>query len=113
LKIHVLYFKGCPNHEPTVQRVKDVAARLGVAAGVDEIEVTPDDDPAALRFLGSPTVLINGRDIDPTQREGVVYGFGCRTFGGAGLPPVEMIETAIREASGDGGKKTRIVGRLR
>jgi copper chaperone CopZ len=100
MKIDVLYFRGCPNHEPTVQRVRDVVDRLGVEAEIDEIEVSREDDPAALRFLGSPTVLVDGVDIDPAQREGVIYGFGCRTYGGAGAPSEAMVEAAIREAAG-------------
>jgi len=104
MKIEVLYFEGCPNHKPTVERDKQVINQFGVAAEVRQVELTQDDDPAALRFIGSPTVLIDGRDIDLSQRAGASYGFGCRTFGGAGVPPVEMIEQAVREASdhGDG-----------
>lgn len=103
MKIDVLYFKGCPNHKPTVQRVKEVLGRLGIGAEVNEVEVTQGDDPVALKFIGSPTMLIDGQDIDPAQRHGVNYGFGCRTFGGAGMPSIEVIERAVQEAaSGDG-----------
>ena len=103
MKIDVLYFQGCPNHEPTVQRVRRVISRLGVTADVREVELTQEDDPVAMKFIGSPTVLIDGQDIDPTQRVNASYGFGCRTFGCAGVPPVEMIEQAVREASDYGG----------
>lgn len=98
MKIELLYFTGCPNHEPTAARVRQVVERLGVEADIDEVEVTAEDDPAALKFLGSPTVLINGRDLDPAQRDGVRYGFSCRMFAGQGLPSETMIEQAIREA---------------
>lgn len=101
MKIDVLYFDGCPNHTPTVQRVKQVLSRLGIGAEVNEVEVTQEDDSVALKFVGSPTVLIDGRDIDPTQRSGANYGFGCRTFGGAGMPSIEMVEQAVQEAAGD------------
>lgn len=81
-----------------MERVQQVIDRLGVNAKVREVKLTQDNDPAAMKFLGSPTVLIDGRDIDPAQREGASYGFGCRTFDGAGMPPMEMIEHAVREA---------------
>lgn len=103
MKIDVLYFQGCPNHKPTVERVRQVIDRLGVTAEIREVELTQDSDPAAMKFLGSPTILIDGLDIDPAQREGDSYGFGCRTFGGAGMPAVEMIERAVSEASDPGG----------
>ncbi len=98
MKIDVLYFEGCPNHKPTVRRVRETLGRLGIEAEVNEVEVTAEDDAAALKFIGSPTVLIDGQDIAPAQRQKAGYGFGCRTFGGAGLPSAEMMENAIRTA---------------
>jgi len=99
MKIEVLYFTGCPNHEPTAMRVRQVARRLDIDVPIDQIEVTDHDNPAAMKFVGSPTVLVNGQDIDPTQREGGSYGFGCRTFAGEGVPSEAMIESALREAA--------------
>lgn len=99
MKIEVLYFEGCPNHPPAVERVRQVVDRLGINASVHEVEVTPNDDPAALKFLGSPTVLVNGRDIDPMCRDNVVYGFSCRTFSGQGVPAETLIEQAIQEGT--------------
>lgn len=100
MKIEVLYFGGCPNHEPTVKRVRQVAQRLGFDVRIEEVEVTERDDAAALKFAGSPTVLINGQDINPALRGGGSYGYGCRTYSGGGVPPEALIEAAIRSASG-------------
>ena len=63
--VEVLFFDGCPNHEPTVQLVRDVVAALGVAAELREVTVESAEDAEALRFLGSPSVRVNGRDIEP------------------------------------------------
>ena len=112
MRIAVLYFDGCPNHEPTVQRVREVLNHTQIVAPINEVEVTPDDDPAALKFLGSPTVLVDGVDIDPTQREGVTYGFGCRTFGGEGVPSVKMIEQALFADATKAGHPRGIAGWL-
>ena len=38
-------------------------------------------------------------DLDPAQREGVTFGFGCRTFGVEGVPSTEMIEHAIHASA--------------
>jgi hypothetical protein len=95
VQVRVLYFKGCPNHPSTVERVRSIADRLGVELNLNEIEVTPDDDPGRFGFRGSPTVQINGLDIDPSQRDQDNCGFGCRTYGGAGVPGEAMIETAL------------------
>lgn len=111
MKIQVLYFTGCPNHEPTVTRIHQVVQRLGINVPIEQVEVTDQDDPAKIKFVGSPTVLINGQDIDPAQRDGGSYGFGCRTFAGEGVPPEAMIEAAIREFAIDrihnGARPTR------
>lgn len=95
LQVRVLHFEGCPNHPPTVGRVRAVADRLGIEVNLEEIEVTPDDDPDQLGFRGSPTVQINGRDIDPAQRGQDNCGFGCRTYGSAGVPDEAMIGRAL------------------
>lgn len=99
MKIKVLYFRGCPNHPLTVKRVREVVDELGVDAQIDEVEVTSDDDVVSLRFAGSPTVLVDGVDIDPSQRENAAYGFGCRTFDGQGVPSKAMIRDALTRRS--------------
>lgn len=100
MRIQVLYFTGCPNHQPTVLRLRRVLERLGITAQIEQVAVTAEDDPAGLKFLGSPTVLVDGRDIDPAQRQNPDYGFGCRTFNGEHAPSEAMIEAALREAAG-------------
>jgi copper chaperone CopZ len=95
VQVRVLYFEGCPNHPPTIERVRSVADRLGVDLNLQEIEVTAEDDPYRLGFRGSPTVQINGLDIDPSQRDQDNCGFGCRTYDGAGVPDDELIEAAL------------------
>jgi hypothetical protein len=52
--IKVLYFEGCPNHVPTVELVRQVVAKFGVEAEVEEVEITGPEDVEARRFLGSP-----------------------------------------------------------
>ena len=104
MKIQVLYFEGCPNHLSTVDLARQVVAELGLDAEVEEVEVTSGDDAAGLRFHGSPTVLIDGADIEPTARDRSDFGFSCRTYAGAGVPPrqlmVAAIESAVPKASG-------------
>lgn len=73
MKIHVLYFEGCPNHEPTVALVREVVAGLDLSAEVEEIEVNTQTDAERLRFLGSPTVQVNGVDMEPSARERTNY----------------------------------------
>ncbi len=100
VKVEVLYFEGCPNHRPAVELARQVAADLAVDVEIKEIEVTPHDDPARLRFLGSPTVLVNGVDVEPAARGRRDFGFSCRTYpGGSGVPSVDLMIQAIKQSS--------------
>jgi hypothetical protein len=97
MTIDILYFEGCPNQAPTLKVVRDVLRHLGADAVVREIEVKSAEDASRLRFFGSPTVQVEGEDIDPAVRGRSDYSFSCRIYGRAGTPPREMIERAIRE----------------
>jgi hypothetical protein len=97
VRIEVLYFDGCPNHAPTVERVKQMVVDLSVQEKVEEIEVTSLDQAQQLRFLGSPTVRVNGVDIDPSARQRTNYGLSCRVYSGvSGVPPDDLIMAALQ-----------------
>jgi len=97
MRIEVLYFDGCPNHAPTVERVKQMAVALGVQEKVEEIEVTSLDQAQQLRFLGSPTVWVNGFDIDPSARQRTNSGLSCRVYSGvSGVPPDNLIMAVLQ-----------------
>ncbi len=98
VKIQILYFKGCPNHEPTVDLTRQVVADLCPGIEVEEVELTDAEDTKRLRFFGSPTVQVNGADIDPGVQGRTDCAFGCRMYGSAGVPPRELIEAAVRDA---------------
>jgi hypothetical protein len=102
MKIEVFYFSGCPNHLPTVNRVREVLDREGVSAEMAEVEVRDVASAKRLEFLGSPTVRVNGLDIEHQARSSHAVGFMCRTYihqgKPAGVPPVEWIQAAVREA---------------
>ena len=96
VKVEVLYFEGCPNHRPTVDRVREIIERSGLDEEVFEVEVLDLEKAQQLKFLGSPSVRVNGVDIEPEARTRTDYGFACRTYpGGGGTPSVQMIEEAI------------------
>ena len=75
LVVRVLYAEGCANTPPTIQRVREVAQEMGIPIALDQVLVTTQAQADALLFLGSPTVQINGQDIDPAARAATVFGF--------------------------------------
>ena len=99
MKIEVLYFDGCPNHLPAAERVRAVVERDNVAAEIVEVEVKDEAEAKALAFPGSPTIRVNGVDIEPAARGTAETGFACRRYAG-GLPSEDLIRAAVGEALG-------------
>lgn len=78
--VEVLTFAGCPNAEPAVALVERVCGELGIEASLERIEVKDADQAVQLRFLGSPSIRVNGRDIEPGAGERSDYVFSCRVY---------------------------------
>jgi mercuric ion transport protein len=101
VKVEVLYIAGCPNHKPAVRRVRDVLGSAGLPEVVQEVEVCTQADAEAMRFLGSPTVRINGLDVESGARAVRHFGLGCRSYAEngrrSGLPSSELIRRAVQE----------------
>ena len=102
MKVEVLGFAGCPHLEPAVEAVRAALRETGVDAGVCEIAVEGERAANEHRFLGSPTVRVNGLDVERGAREAREFGIGCRTYvvngQRQGLPAPEWIRAALREA---------------
>lgn len=99
VRIQVLYFEGCPNHRPTVELARQVVANLGVDAEIKEIEVKDVEQAERLRFLGSPSVQIDGVDVEPEARSRTDYAFSCRIYGAEGIPQRALLEAALSQTS--------------
>ena len=100
VKVQVLAFEGCPNVDEALSNVRKAAEQEGIDASISQIEVDTPELAASSKFLGSPTVRVNGIDIEPGANLRTEYGLMCRTYRlGAeimGAPPVTMIREAIR-----------------
>lgn len=95
MRISILYFEGCPNHRPVVDKIRRLVAKHHLDASVEEHEVAPGDE-ARLRFLGSPTIQVDGVDIEPAARQRTDYAMSCRVYNApGGLPPDEMLLAAL------------------
>ena len=102
MRVEVLYIDGCPNRQRTVERVKALLKELRSPAEVIEVPVTDLGSALANRFLGSPTVRVNGIDVEPAARTSNQFGFMCRTYldgtNREGVPSVELIRQALEQA---------------
>jgi hypothetical protein len=94
----------CPNFPAAVALVERVAADLGVDA---EVQTTMISDQAAAeraRFVGSPTVPVDGRDVDPEGEPAAEYTLDCRLYWHehrlAGYPQERSVRDALLRAAG-------------
>jgi hypothetical protein len=74
--VEVLYFDGCPGFA-------ELLPRLSALVSNDRIvlrQVTSPEDAAALRFLGSPTVRVDGLDVEPAAGQRDDFGLKCRLY---------------------------------
>lgn len=102
MKIEMLYFEGCPNHAPALEMVERVLTREGFEAQIVSLEVQDVETATKLRFLGSPSIRVNGIDIEPGRQDDPPF-FGCRTYNvhgkTVGVPPEEWLFEAVKAAS--------------
>jgi len=102
LLVEVLTFEGCPHAEPALELIKRVLAGSGVAATVRRVDVPDAEAAAAERFLGSPTIRVNGRDIEPGVAQRDQYVRSCRIYrtdsGLTGEPDEQWLRKALSAA---------------
>lgn len=97
MTIEVLYVPGCPNFQPAVKRMEKVLAAQSLQANIKTVAVSSDAEARVLHFFGSPTIRVNGQDVEPTDMK--ASGLSCRLYAnGSGIPSEEMIQTALSNA---------------
>jgi len=106
MKIELLYFEGCPNHLPTLEMLREVLESLCREDQIHQVEVSTQAEAEAIRFVGSPSIRINGSDIEPWTRTAKDFGLSCRTYldgsrRGA-VPSRELLRRAIMEGIREG-----------
>jgi hypothetical protein len=99
ITIEILYFDGCPSHEKLLTHLPQLLEHEGITAEIVLRNIPDADSAVNERFLGSPTVRLDGHDIDPDARQRDDYGLKCRLYhtptGLKGLPPDQWILDAI------------------
>jgi hypothetical protein len=102
-RVEILYFDGCPNHEAARGVVERVARELQVEPQIDGVQVPDATAAARLQFLGSPTVRVDGRDIEPGADERGDFVFSCRVYrserGFSGQPDARWVREALSKAA--------------
>lgn len=103
--VEVLSFAGCPNEGRARRMAERVLEEVGVEAELRSVDVPDLETAARLGFLGSPTLRIDGRDVEPGAEERTDYLLGCRLFrtseGLKGEPDERRVRSAVLEAASE------------
>jgi hypothetical protein len=65
VKIEMLFWDGCPSHPEALELLRDVLRERGIEDPIELREVFTLEDAVEHGFPGSPTIRIDGRDVDP------------------------------------------------
>ena len=98
--IELLYWEGCPSHPEAKALLEQVLAELGRDDQIVMIEVKSDEEAERLHFPGSPTIRVDGRDIDAFGANGRP-SLTCRIYHlpdgrVSPVPSREQMEAALR-----------------
>lgn len=111
MTVELIYDADCPNVAQARTLLIRAFARTGVSARWLEWERSAPGSPAYAKSYGSPTILVDGKDVAATDS---VSGSGaCRVYGNAegglsAVPPLETVCAAMLKAAPvDPLKKTR------
>lgn len=100
MRVSFLYYEDCPSHDLALERLREVMAEEGIPGSeVEVIKVETEEQARELGFIGSPTIRVDGQDIDsPSDSH---YALTCRSYrleDGriSPLPSKYMIQRALR-----------------
>jgi hypothetical protein len=101
MKIEVLYVPNCPNHALALERLREILSAEDFQTHVNEVLVNDAATAQILKFPGSPTVRINGHDVEPQGDRSASFGLMCRLYSdGSGVPSQQSLRAAIEQATG-------------
>jgi hypothetical protein len=99
MKIQVLYIPNCPNHTEALERLREVLSAESFQQHVSEVLVEDAETAQSLKFPGSPTIRVNGQDVEPQSETAAAFGLMCRLYSdGSGAPSPQKLRAAIEKA---------------
>jgi hypothetical protein len=79
-RIELLYWAPCPSHDEARSDLESILAERGFETPIEMREVTTWEEAEALRFPGSPTIRIDGRDVDEAGAAAAPPSLTCRIY---------------------------------
>jgi hypothetical protein len=95
----VYFWEGCPSHPEALALLEEVMAKHGISDPIDLREVHTHEEAVELAFPGSPTIRVDGVDIDPVGAQ-TAPSLSCRIYRLADgrvspVPSREQLEEAL------------------
>jgi len=75
----VLFSEGCPGGEASVEILREVLSEMAHEAGVELVKLSVQEF-GDLGTPGSPTILVDGRDLFPLDTAGPTTASCCRLY---------------------------------
>ena len=101
LIIDFLYYDDCPHYPEALDILKEVLSEEHIETDVNMIRVANVNEAERLKFVGSPTIRINGEDVEPEIEKHRDYHGHCRMYLYRGQlfswPPKEMLQDALKK----------------
>ncbi len=80
MKVEFLWWEGCPSHPRALEELRAILEEKGLDPEAIEVrEVENEERAVAERFFGSPTIRIEGEDVQAPQN-GSPVGLTCRVY---------------------------------
>lgn len=103
MRVQLLYFEGCPNYQELLLTLRELLATDRIEEEVELRQVDTPEEAEREGFLGSPTIRVNGADVDPCAEGRRHFGLECRLYrtdeGVARTPPESWIRAALERAA--------------
>jgi len=98
IKIELLHTKDCPYWKEALKTIIEIINEYKIDAELKAITIGGIRKAEKYSFPGSPTIRINGVDIDPKYKGGIGLGYRIYFYNGKpyGYPPRKMIITALK-----------------
>jgi hypothetical protein len=80
VRVEILARKDCENRGMAIIVVERVAAELGIPVALEVIDVTSQAQAKKRRFLGSPSVRVDGLDVEPGTNDSTDFTLGDRVY---------------------------------
>lgn len=98
--VDFIYDDECPNVEAARAHLRKAFAACRLPAKWEEHRIGDPAVPQRARGFGSPTIIVNGKDVAGAEPEAEQC---CRIYAtGGGVPTVEVIATALEDATKNG-----------